>query len=179
MPSDKVYEDFNLNLTLPGVSREEIRKELFARFLEEKCGQREGNLIRATRYRYYVENLVDGRRIFLKRPARLNKGIDIEVWVERFDGIKDKRPSHNDISMDLMSKKSENPVEYAKLLNAIAGVYSCKIPDELLRSYNFQFTTGLSPELILKVLRWLFIEQDLTYWNWQGRNMLMQGILSI
>ena len=31
------------------------------------------------------------------------------------------------------------------------------------------FTTGYSAEHILKVLKWLFIEQDIRYWNYSGR----------
>lgn len=32
---------------------------------------------------------------------------------------------------------------------------------------------------ILKTLRWLFIEQDVTYWSGSGRQMLFNGILGI
>ena len=179
LANDKIYEDFEIQLELPELSREDMRKELFSRFLVEKGGHRVGTLTHATKYKYFVETLADGRRIFLKRPAHLNKGIDVEVWVERFDGIKDKRPSHGVIRDDLMAKKSENPAEYAALIEAISQVYSCKSPAEILAKRPLCFNTGLSPELILKVVKWLFIEQDLTYWNWEGRNMFMRGLLEI
>ena len=26
--------------------------------------------------------------------------------------------------------------------------------------------------IVLLAIKWLFIEQDITYWNWSGRNML-------
>jgi len=30
--------------------------------------------------------------------------------------------------------------------------------------------------IILLAIKWLFIEQDITYWNWSGRNMLMNSL---
>ena len=38
--------------------------------------------------------------------------------------------------------------------------------------YNpIHFQTGFSAEHILKVIKWLFIEQDIAYWNYSGRYM--------
>ena len=34
-------------------------------------------------------------------------------------------------------------------------------------------------EMILKVFKWLFIEQEIRYWNYSGRDMLWQGVPSI
>jgi hypothetical protein len=31
-------------------------------------------------------------------------------------------------------------------------------------------------EMLLKILKWLFIEQDITYWNYDGRQMLKMAI---
>jgi hypothetical protein len=74
-------------------------------------------ILENSKYRYFVEVLSNGNRIYLERPGRLNK---------------DNLP-------------------------------------------NF----GEPYELILKTLRWLFIEQDVTYWSGQGRNMLYNGILNL
>ena len=60
----------------------------------------------------------------------------------------------------------------------IDSVFNCKeIESEWFD--EFSFTTGKSVELILKVIKWFFIEQDITYWNYSGRNMLMNGIREI
>ena len=40
-------------------------------------------------------------------------------------------------------------------------------------------TVGWDYEVLLKLLRWLFIEQDVTYWSGNGREMLYSAILSI
>lgn len=175
--TDKEYVDFEGELTLSDLSREGVRKQLFAIFLNEKGGHREGEITHATRYRYNVETLRDGRRIYLKRPARLNKGIDVEIWVEKFDGDKDRRPTHGDVLTELAYRKAENQSEYQKLIKAIKYVYEGGSPDEIMREHRFDFGNGYSNELLLKLVKWHFIEQDLTYWNWEGRNMLMRGIL--
>ncbi len=176
---DKIYEDFTIEIKLADLSREGVRKQLFDLFLKEKGGHRDGEFTHATRYRYFVESSADGYRVFLKRPARLNKGIDIEVWVEKLANTEDFRPSHKIVLTDLRAKKNESSTEYKKLIGAITYVYNCKSVDEALAKYPSHFTTGFPPALILKIAKWLFIEQDLTYWNWEGRNMLMRGILSV
>ncbi len=53
-------------------SREELRKTVVLKFLEEKPGLGRGD--DASHYRYNVETLSDGRRIHLTRPAYLKKG---------------------------------------------------------------------------------------------------------
>ena len=35
---------------------------------------------------------------------------------------------------------------------------------------------GLNVELLVKVLKWLFIEQDIRCWNYSGREMLWAGL---
>jgi hypothetical protein len=61
-------------------SREQLRKILILKFLEEEPGQGTGNL--TSYYRYNVETLSDGKRVYLARPARLNHGFDFTIHVE-------------------------------------------------------------------------------------------------
>ena len=77
-------------------------------------------------------------------------------------------PKHTDIETDLVNKKNENLELYRKLYDLIDDVYNCKdISSEEISKLTF--TTGYSAEHILKVLKWLFIEQDIRYWNYSGR----------
>ena len=65
------------------------------------------------------------------------------------------------------------------MLKAINEVYFCKDPDDFYSDYSDDLeplNNGLSPELILKVIKWLFIEQDIRYWNWSGRKKFMDYI---
>jgi hypothetical protein len=44
---------------------------------------------------------------------------------------------------------------------------------------NFAFKTGHSSELIFECVKWLFEEQDVTYWNYSGRTMFYNAIKGI
>jgi len=61
-------------------------------------------------------------------------------------------------------------------MKLIARVYNCEEPDEVLSGSNLKFNSGATIELLLKLLKWLFIEQDMTYWSYDGREMLKRGI---
>jgi len=61
-----------------------------------------------TKYRYFVEQLNDGTRIYLERPGRLNKGCDFVIYIEnhiQYKNGNNKPPKHNDILSDLAVKK--------------------------------------------------------------------------
>lgn len=157
--------------------RRGIRHSLINIFLEEEPGQGRGEL--CSHYIYYVDSLADGKRVFLKRPARLNKGFDFEVHIENTNfGTARWRtmPSHKDIVQDLLVKYEEDSDEYDKLIVIIEKLYACEeVSDEEIRSLNFN--NGFPVEAIVKSIKWLFIEQDVTYWNWSGRNMLYSHIM--
>lgn len=173
---DKIYEEHNVELNLTFSYRDELMKKAVQTFISEKPGYWKDGRKHVTRYNYFVERLVDGRRIYLKRPTFLNKGIDFQVWVEKFDGEKDGRPSHKDIFRDIDLKKSESPENITKLVTAIDRVWNCEEPDKVLKELDFKYKSGFSTEMLLKILKWLFIEQDITYWNYDGRIMLRMAI---
>ena len=148
-------------------------RRLIDAFFEEKMGTGSGE--QASKYIYYVETLNSGDRVFLKRPANLHYGFDFLVCVENINYAKignRKRnyPSHDDIGKDLLLKKQENPVMYARFYELLKQVYECHdVPDSKLD--EIVFDCGLAPDHIIKVIKWLFIEQDIRYWNYSGRAM--------
>lgn len=155
-------------------SRKELRKFILTTYVEEDCN---------AKLRYYVETLENGKRIYIERPAQLNKGCDFVVFVEDFilyQNGNDKPPKHDDVLEDLREKKHTLTMDqYEQLKLAIESIYN-------LEQYNntIQYTQTLPPvgwdyEVLLKLLRWLFIEQDVTYWSGSGRNMLYSAISSI
>jgi len=177
MSTGHVYDEFEIEWILTDDSREELRKKVVNKFLSEPGGYWKNGVKHVTRFRYFVEKLEDGRRIFLLRPTYLNKGIDFQVWVERFDGTNDKRPSHQHIFNDLRLKKKENPKDFPKLIQMIDDVRNCQEPDVVFKKINKNaFHQGFPVEMLLKILKWLFIEQDITYWNYDGRQMLRMAI---
>ncbi len=130
-----------------------------------------------SRYRYEVETCKDGKKVYLLRPTWLNKGFDFQINLEGFKSKSKEAPKHEDLHNDLAAKKKESPKDYKKLRELIDAVYECEEPDEAMKRYpNLAFRSGLPVDTVLKILKWLFIEQDLTYWNNSGRRMFMNGI---
>lgn len=168
-----------IELKLRSNTRIGIRKELTNIFLDEDSGTGTGEL--SAKYIYYVEKLEDGRRVYLKRPAVLNKGFDFTVHVENTNFGKNRAttiPSHESIIKDLITKKDENLEEFIKVKTTIKRIFDCEIIEDI-NHRELNFRKGHSIELILKVIKWLFIEQDITYWNWSGRNMLYNSLNNI
>lgn len=136
-----------------------------------------------SKYRYFVEVLANGNRIYLERPGRLNKGCDFVIFIENhisFNNGNDKPPSHDFIIDDLDIKKQYlTQPQWDLLLQAIGSIYNCESFQTAFAFCNNLPAIGETYELVLKTLRWLFIEQDITYWSGQARNMLYTHILKL
>lgn len=136
-----------------------------------------------SKYRYFVEELTNKNRIYIERPGRLNKGCDFIIYIENYIKYKngnDKPPKHNFIIEDLKDKKKQlKQCEWLLLLQAIESIYKCDPFNVALTHCNQLPVVGEDYELILKALRWFFIEQDITYWLGQGRDMLYNVIKKI
>ena len=86
-------------------------------------------------------------------------------------------PSHDDFAEDLAEKKAENPAMYKKLYKLLKKVFDChEVTEEEYKQITFK--TGLEVDHILKTIKWLFIEQDIRYWNYSGKNMTWTKIPS-
>jgi hypothetical protein len=158
------------------INRNNLRSLVLAEFIKERAGTGKGE--DTSKYRYMVEQLTSGNWLFLTRPAVLNKGFDFVIHVENhiFHQGKDN-PTHDDLLEDLRCKKNNNPKQFDLVYQAIQRIYYCEDPTDILPQFRFEaLKTGLRTELILKICKWFFIEQDIRYWNWSGRNMLMTGI---
>jgi len=173
-PKDK--RKFVVNWLLRAGTRRSQRRALAKKWLKEGPYRN---------YRYNVEDCADGTRVYLLRPTWLNKGFDFQVNVEGFRSRTRKRrgstiemPSHKDVIHDIRKKLKARPGFRKDLFGAIAAVFDCVEPEEVLKQFPklTRIAVGLQPDKLLKVLKWLFIEQDLTYWLQTGRNMLMSAI---
>ena len=154
-------------------SKQQIREYLLLTFIGEDC---------QTKLRYFVET-IGNQRIYIERPGRLNKGCDFVIYVENqivWKNGNDKPPTHEFIIEDLaIKKKVLSEIEWNFLMSAIQNIYDVKTFEEAISKIVDLPQIGLSYELILKLLRWFFIEQDITYWARSGREMLYNAILSI
>ncbi|MDQ7057064.1 MAG: hypothetical protein Q9N62_00790 [Ghiorsea sp.] len=133
-----------------------------------------------TKYRYFVETLESGAQIYLERPGRLNKGCDFVIYIEGYilyQNGNDKPPKHDFIIADFAIKKKQlSDKQYKHLLKAVKAIYDCK-PYCDAENYVCDLPkVGVEYEVLLKLLRWFFIEQDITYWAKSGRDMLFNAI---
>lgn len=153
--------------------RRDLLRFLYNTFASEEAGTTNDT----SRYTYYVETLENNTRIYLRRPAPRNNGIDFTVNSEGYTFRVGKRnlrkPSHDNIISMLNAKRIENEILYD---NQVKPLITCIFNVECLRDQDYRipgFVDQCYPiELILKLLKWLFAEQDATYWNHSGRNML-------
>jgi hypothetical protein len=63
-----------------------------------------------------------------------------------------------------------NSTMYNQLYDILHKVYECHDVCESEYSH-ISFTTGLPVDHIVKTIKWLFIEQDIRYWNYSGHAM--------
>lgn len=156
--------------------RAHLRKSVAAKWAEEEP---------FTNYRYNVECCSNGKRVYLLRPTWLNKGFDFGVNVEGLikvvkpgKGGTREMPSHEDVIHDLRQKITQLPENAQALFDGVVGIYSCAEPHDLIEKHTalVDFTVGWPVDQSLLTLKWLFIEQDVTYWLQRGRDMLMSAI---
>ena len=163
---------------LIGSHRTIIRNEVVGWFLEEAPGT--GKLDLSSIYRYKVESLSGDSQVLLRRPARLNKGFDFTVAIPGaiFESRTRDTPRHQNIINDLLLKRAADTVQFRLAMGLIDRTFLCEvIDDEEILAVRFE-QVGYPFDHILKVIKWLFIEQDVTYWNWSGRAMFYNAITS-
>ena len=164
-------------------SREDARRQVTELFLEEHFGT--GTKELCSKYEYTVE-IFNNYSVVLKRPTNLNKGFDFIVTIDciyfkQGSRRRHKNPSHPDISAVLQQVKNNiSSTEYQKIKNIIWNIFNLEDYDlSTIAGITFtDFDGNTHPlEIVLLAIRWLFIEQDITYWNFSGRSMLMNGLL--
>lgn len=174
-----VRQDKSLEISLLNIdnfrSSAEIRTYLLLTWSQEEP---------ATKFRYFVETLSNGDRIYLERPGRLNKGCDFVIYIENlllYKNGNDKPPKHDFIFDDLRQKKLQlRSNEWTSLIHSIEIIHrSGSFTNAITAISNLPNPTGHSYELLLKLIRWFFIEQDITYWSGEQRDMFYEGINNI
>ena len=161
-------------LNVDGLSREKVREKILRTWMEEDPG--------VGQYRYDVENCSDNSKIYLLRPGPLNKGCDFIIISENFLKFKngnDKPPRHRDVFMLIASFVHGNKKMAKSFLGAAQDVYKCLKPDDCIcKFHTLKTVPDCKAERSLKLLKWMWIEQDITYWTQRGREMLWNGLCS-
>ena len=123
-----------------------------------------------------LEKLLEDTWLFIFRPGGLQKwNFDFKVNVTPELGL--GKGTHNEVAADLKNKKQENPKEFEKLIEAVEKIYSGaendvdQVPMKHL-DLQTSFRTGAKVDVLLKILKWMFIMEDIVYWNYDGRAKL-------
>lgn len=162
-------------------NRNELRKLVVNELFKEIPGIGKGD--DASYYRYNVERLLDGNKIFITRPANLKNGFDFLIHVENHEFLNGKdTPRHDDIIGDLQKKKAIDEVKFEQIKIAIDRIYGCEDSNNVINDYlelDYFDNSGLAIDVVLKIVKWFFIEQDIRYWNYSGRKMFKDGVDAI
>ncbi len=133
---------------------------------------------------YEVEILSDGRKICITKPGGKNvygrmQVHDFMVWIYNEHKNELWRISHDEIFEDLKAKMKQNSGEAKKVILALKRVHAGDEPDDVLRENPDlgKSLHGYAPELILKVYKWIWGQEDCNYPNGEGRNMSMNSII--
>lgn len=169
MPAHE-YTEIDLRPFRNGPTRSAVRKRLMLHFANEEPGR--GNKTEVSRYKYLVETFADGSNMYLLRPGRRNP-LDVRIQLDgyRFGNRLDvPRPTH--VYEDLLVKKTHNERYYKKLLGFIDALHKAEeFKDKQLETIRKKFDgVGYPIDVLLAIVKWLFIEQDLLHWNFAGRN---------
>lgn len=175
---------------LKGHTRKEQKKCCDGIFDEEEPGHGKGDKV--SRYKYNFRNY-DEYEVIAKRPTQ-NGGHDFKLHIiykndedkKIFKNINEKgkasftsAPTHNNIIESLISCKKLYPKEYKKVEKAINDIFLCKIlKSPNINAYFLNYNNEKYPILlILESLIYLFIEQDIKYWAFSGRNSLYSKLV--
>jgi hypothetical protein len=170
-----IRNDDSVAIVLPSLdqfsTKEEIRAFLMMQWINE---------FPETKYRYFVETYNNNLSLYLERPGRLNKGCDFVIYAENayiWNNGNDRPPDHNYVFDDLKLKKTSlSSAEWKTVLFSINQIYNTRPYSIIMPNVNTLPKIGKPYELIIKLIKWFFIEQDITYWFGQGRNMLYEAI---
>jgi hypothetical protein len=131
---------------------------------------------------YEVEQVSDGRKIVVTKPGGkftfgTIKRDDFMVWVYNPDEESLWLISHANISDDLKEKAACNPEETVLIIEALEKVYNGEEPDDVLSNMKMINPCGESPEVLLKVYKWIWGQEDCNYPppKYKGRAMSWEG----
>jgi hypothetical protein len=87
-------------------------------------------------------------------------------------------PRHADILEGLTCFKKLKPRVYSRRVQPVLrSVFDCELVAQKTLPPH-RLPSGLSVEALIMCTKWLFIEQDITYWNWSGRQMFFDKLFS-
>lgn len=140
------------------------REDVVSLFFNEKSGTG------IWHYAYEVERMADDSALYLTR-ATWKLGMDYVVVYKDATGAP-TGPTFPELEADLALKKRNDPSLYDSLVFAAEEVQSGGDPDAAMHQYP-ELThvrwVGIPVENLLKIMKWVFIDEDIKYWHQEGR----------
>jgi len=124
--------------------------------------------------------LLNTNKLFIKRPGGLQKwNFDFKVIITPEMCM--VRGTHADVVNDVINKKRENPNAMESFLLVLTIICNCddNDVDKILAAHPnllTAFGSGARVDVLLKVLKWMFVMEDIVYWNYDGRMKLFNHI---
>jgi len=153
------------SLSIKNTGKEEFRKKL------EEISYRG----------YEVEQISDGRKIVITKPGGkftfgTIKREDFMVWIYNPSQKTLWLISHKNILEDLGEKGKIDPKGTLEIISALERVYKGEEPDIVLKSMVLKNPGGEPPEVLLKVYKWIWGQEDVNYPDGKGRAMSWEGL---
>lgn len=164
--SKEVIEGPEIKIIEP-LGRFEIIKKVVMHFIEfekDKKGKETG-------FRYPVEKLSTGMNLYIIRPG-VKWNFDFKVEIPPNCGLEEGR--HDQIALLLRDMKASCPPQFEVIWDIIRNLYHCtnNDVDSMLNKVNISSIKNIAPDVLLKVIKWLFIMEDIIYWHYEGRAFL-------
>ena len=151
--------------------RSKIVQKVVNIFIENEQNQPRPGTI----FLYPVEDLPK-EKIFIRRPGGLQKwNFDFKVLVPDKSGL--GKGTHAEMLAFLKMEKQENPAKFKALIKALTEIYDCSQNDVDTVLCKYPALKGTQAEIFLKVIKWMFIMEDIVYWNYKGRTKLYEYLI--
>lgn len=149
------------------IGRFEIVKEIVNAFIEFE-GNKKG---KGVKFRYSVEDLSNGKKLYIHRPG-VKWNFDFKVEIPTTCGLEEGR--HEQIALLLRKIKNQNEKEFDELWAMTSDLYHCvnNDVDSMLKKTPITHEKDPKVDILLKVVKWLFIMEDIIYWHYEGRAFL-------
>lgn len=133
---------------------------------------------------YEVEQIKDGRKIVITKPGGKftfgrKQRDDFMVWIYNPSSNSLWLISHKDIFTDIEEKGNFSPKDAIDIIDALKEVCDGKEPDDVLKEKKLNNPTGEEPEILLKVYKWIWGQEDINYPTGEGRWRSMQKLLEL
>ena len=154
-------------------------QELHIRNMERKAF---AQAIIDIKYRgYEVEQLGDGRKIAITKPGgkkAFGRPYKEDIMVFIFDPADNSlwQISHDQILEDVKAKIDEDKRQGKLFLKYLEKTYKGEEPEDFIEEIRkLNFTSGETPEALIKAYKWIWGQEDVNYPTKAGRALSWQG----